>query len=616
MSRLIAFTAKWTTVAAVWGLIAAGGLVAWYATDLPDVSSAISATRQPTVTLLAADGSTLATIGQVHGVPVHLRELPPAVPQAVLATEDRRFYDHFGIDIIGLARATYVNLRAQRIVQGGSTITQQVAKNLFLTPQRTIKRKVQEVLLALWLEQKFSKDQILSIYLNRVYLGAGTYGVDAASRKYFGHPARELTLYEAAMLAGLLKAPSRFNPATDPKKARERADLVLANMMNAGYLNEEGVSLAKKGVQRVITRSGRASRYFVDWVLERVSGYASAGNRDLVVVTTLDPTLQGRAESQIETSLAGPGKKQGVSQAALVAMSPFGAVRAMVGGRDYSKSQFNRATQARRQPGSAFKPLVYLAGLEAGLTPDSRISDAPVTVNGWTPRNFDGKHSGDMTLANAMAKSVNTVAVRIAAKAGYANVVEVARRLGLTSNLEPTPSLALGVGEVTLTELTGAYAVFSNGGNGVWPYGIEEIRDGANTIIYRRTGSGPGRAVRPEFVAQMNRMLSGVITEGTGKKARIGRPAAGKSGTSQNYRDAWFVGFTADLVTGIWMGNDDNRVTRKVTGGGLPAKTWGAYMAVAHEGVPVNPLPGSEGPQRDPEEGFFDRLFVTLAGEG
>jgi penicillin-binding protein 1A len=614
--RAVGFLFKWTAVAAVWAVIAIGALVAWYATDLPDVEDALTATRQPTVTLLAADGSSLATVGDVYGLPVRLRELPLAVPQAVLATEDRRFYNHFGIDIIGLSRAMYVNLKAGRIVQGGSTITQQVAKNLFLTPERTIKRKVQEVILALWLEQKLSKDHILTVYLNRVYLGAGTFGVDAASRKYFGHPARQLSTYEAAMLAGLLKAPSRFNPATDPKRADSRARLVLANMVRAGYLNNEDAKRAAEARRAVISTPGRASRYFVDWVLEQVSGFVTPGNRDLVVVTTLDPVLQRHAEAEIAAALAKEGKKSKVSQAALVAMAPNGAVRAMVGGRDYGKSQFNRATQALRQPGSAFKPVVYLAGLEAGLGLDSRLSDAPVTVNGWTPRNFDGKHRGEVSLMEAMAGSVNTVAVRVAGKAGYAAVVDVARRLGVTSDLEATPSLALGTGEITLTELTSAYAVFANGGHAVWPHGIAEIRDGAGNRLYARTGSGPGRVVAAPLTGAMNRLLAHVIDAGTGKNALLDRPAAGKTGTSQNYRDAWFVGYTADLVAGIWMGNDDGRPTGRVTGGGLPAKIWQAYMTAAHRGVRPRPLAETGISVPGPEQGFWKRIMATLNGEG
>lgn len=616
-ARLALFALKWTAVAAIWGVIAAGGIAAFYAYDLPDVDAALEATRQPTVTLLAVDGTPLATVGEVHGAPVRLTDLPAAMPNAVLATEDRRFHDHFGIDPIGLARAMVVNVRAGRIVQGGSTITQQVAKNLFLTPERSIKRKVQEVLLALWLERRFSKEQILTLYLNRVYLGAGTYGVDAASRRYFGHPARRLSTYEAAMLAGLLKAPSRFNPATDPERARSRARVVLANMVDAGYLTPAEAERAARA-PRGDAAAGRGpiARYFVDWVMEQVSGFVAPGDSDLVVVTTLDPKLQDLAERAVADALGGPGAGLGVGQAALLAMAPDGAVRAMVGGRDYGTSQFNRATQALRQPGSAFKPVVYLAGLEAGLTPASRLLDAPITVDGWAPGNFDERYLGEVTLAEALARSLNTVSVRVAQRAGPQAVVAAARRLGITSPLKPTLDLALGTGEVALAELTSAFAAFANGGRGVWAHGIREIRDSRGGVLYRRSGSGPGPAVSPGHVAAMNRMLKGVLTEGTGKAAALDRPAAGKTGTSQNFRDAWFVGYTAQLVAGVWMGNDGGAPMRKVTGGGLPAQTWRAFMEAAHRGVPALALPdgGGEPAPEGPPGGFWNRLLSVLGG--
>jgi len=620
LRRIFVFCLKWSLVAAIWGMIAVGGILAWYAAGLPDVDEALAATRKPTVTLVAADGSTLATVGDVYGVTVRLKDLPPAMPHAVVATEDRRFYDHFGLDVIGLTRAFYVNFRAGHIVQGGSTVTQQVAKNLFLTPERSYKRKIQEVLLALWLEHRLSKDQILTVYLNRVYLGAGTYGVDAASRKFFGHPARDLSTYEAAMLAGLLKAPSRYNPRANPELADERARIVLHNMVRAGYLSEAEARAAEAERGKRFARGGRGTRYFVDWVMDQVWGFVSPGNRDLVVKTTLDPTLQDRAEEAITKALAGPGRKQGVSQAALVSLSPRGAVRVMVGGRDYARSQFNRAAQALRQPGSAFKPFVYLAGLEAGLTPDTVLSDSPVTIDGWSPRNFTGRYKGDMTMRQALAESINTVAVRVAAKAGYKRVVDTAKRLGLTADLDPNPSIALGTGEVTPLELTAAYAVFANGGRGVWPYGIEEIQDGDGQVLYRRSGSGPGRVVGKKHIAAMNRMLAGVVDGGTGKAAALaGRPVAGKTGTSQNYRDAWFVGYTADLVTGLWMGNDNGSPTRKVTGGGLPAQTWADYMARAHAGVAAHALPETQRPEppkpaAQEEGGFWQRLKDVLGG--
>ncbi len=606
---------KWAATAAVWGLVLATAAAAWYATDLPDVDKALAASRRPTVSVVAADGTELATFGDLYAMPVRLADLPDTLTQAVLATEDRRFYDHYGIDPIGLMRALYANLKAGRIVQGGSTITQQVAKNLFLTPERTVKRKVQELMLALWLEHRFTKDQILTVYLNRVYLGAGTFGVEAAARKYFAKPASAVSTYEAAMLAGLLKAPSRYNPIASPRLAAERAGQVLANMAAAGFLSSAEARAARdmKDLSAAPTGGGRVGRYFADWVLEQVSGYVTPGNRDLTVITTLDPWLQRRAEAATAAVLAKAGAGAGVSQAALVAMSPGGGVRAMVGGRAYASSKFNRATQARRQPGSAFKPIVYLAGLESGLTPETRLVDKPIEIGGWRPRNFSRKHRGEVSLRQALAHSINTVAVQVGEKAGLERVVETARRLGLTTDLKAEPSLTLGAGEVSLIELTAAYGVFANGGAGVWPYGIEEIRDSRGRVLYRRAGSGPGRVVDPLYVAAMNDMLSEVITSGTGRAAALSRPAAGKTGTSQNFRDAWFVGYSADLVAGVWMGNDDASPMRGVTGGGLPAKLWRDFMAAAHQGTPPRPLPGLPAVA---EEGFLKGLLARLAGDG
>ncbi len=599
---------------AVWGIVCLGAMVAWYAYDLPDVDRALAATRRPTVTIVAADGSVLARLGDLYGMPVRLDDLPPALSQAVLATEDRRFYSHFGLDVIGLARAALANARAGAIVQGGSTITQQVAKNLFLTPERTLKRKVQELLLALWLEYRFAKKQIFTVYLNRVYLGAGAFGVEAAARRYFAKSARHLSIYEAAMLAGLLKAPSRDNPRANPDGAAKRAAQVLANMVAAGYLSPAQARAAKaRKVRLAGPAKGRMGRHFADWVLEQVSSYVSPGDRDITVTTTLDTRLQRLAEARVGSLLRGAGRAAGISEAALVAMAPDGAVRAMVGGRDYGGSQFNRATQALRQPGSAFKPFVVLAGLEAGLAPESRFTDAPVVVGNWRPRNFNGVHRGPVTLAQALAQSINTVAVMVAERAGRDRVIGVARRLGVTARLKPTPSLALGAAEVSLIELTGAYAPFANGGIGIWAYGIEAIRDAGGRVLYKRAGSGPGRVVKPAHVAAMNAMLSAAITSGTGRAAQMSRPVAGKTGTSQNFRDAWFVGYSAQLVTGVWMGNDDGRPMRKVTGGGLPARLWREFMSAAHEGIPARPLPGL-GPRSDPVPGLLRSRVSDLGG--
>ncbi len=607
----------WGLVALVWGVIAAGFVAAWYAYDLPDVDKQLAATRRPSVTILRSDGSVLATYGDLYGMPVRVSQLPAALPAAVLATEDRRFYSHFGLDVIGLARALWVDILAGRIVQGGSTITQQVAKNLFLTPRRSIKRKVQEVLLALWLEHKLSKDQILSVYLNRVYLGAGTFGVEAASRKYFSKSVRDISVYEAAMLAGLLKAPSSYNPLTNPERSAKRTRQVLANMVAAGYLSPAQSRAAIKGGANLLAGAHNFSegRYFADWVMERASAYLSPGDSDITITTTLDAKLQHQAEVAVATALDGAGRKARVSQAALVAMSPHGAIRAMVGGRSYSKSQFNRATQAYRQPGSAFKPIVYLAGLNAGLTPDTTLVDGPITVDGWSPENFSRKFRGKVTLGQALVSSINTVAVLVAERAGIQNVINTAHRLGITSDFNADPSIALGTGEVSLIELTSAYGTFANGGVGVWTYGITSISDDAGRILYRRAGSGPGRVVSPANVAAMNRMMSEVVRSGTGRAAAMTRPVAGKTGTSQNFRDAWFIGYSADLVAGVWMGNDDSRPMAKVTGGGLPARVWKKFMAAAHEGLPSRPLPGME--QVPEKKGFWKRIFARISsGEG
>jgi len=604
---------------AVWGVIVLGGVLAFYAYDLPDVEQALDATRRPTITILANDNSHLITLGDIHGLPVGLNELPPALSQAVLATEDRRFYSHFGLDLIGLVRATYINIKAGRIVQGGSTLTQQVAKNLFLTPQRTLKRKVQELLLALWLEQKFSKDQILTIYLNRVYLGAGTYGVEAASRRYFRKSAKRLNTYEAAMLAGLLKAPSRYNPARNPGLAKKRTAQVLANMVAAGYLSEKDRTRMKKGALSLkATKTSRKSRYFSDWVLARISDYVSPGDSDIIVRTTLDRALQGDAQKAITQAMK-RGKALNVNQAALIAMTPDGAVRAMVGGADYGLSQFNRATQAMRQPGSAFKPVVFLAGLEAGLTPTTSLVDEPLTIEGWSPRNFSRKFQGSMTMATALAKSVNTVAVKISEQVGRKTVIDTARRLGITADLLAAPSLALGASSVSLIEMTAAYGVFANGGYGVWPYGIENIKDGEGRVLYRRQGSGPGRVIEAADAGAMNAMLSQVMISGTGKAAYFKRPLAGKTGTSQKFRDAWFIGYSADLLAGVWMGNDNQASMKNVTGGGLPARTWRQFMIAAHTKTPARALPGPVKKQRvspapGQKKGFWDKFLNAIGG--
>jgi penicillin-binding protein 1A len=622
---LFAGAIKFGVLLCLWTVIFGGIVLGYFALTLPDTAELTRSERRPSVTILAADGTLLTTYGDLFGQPLTLKEMSPYLPKAVIATEDRRFYSHFGIDPIGLVRASLANLSAGHVVQGGSTITQQLAKNLFLTQERSLTRKIQETLLALWLERRFTKDQILEIYLNRVYLGAGTYGVDAAAHRFFNKSARHTNLYESAAIAGLLKAPTRLNPTRGRDKAAARTARVLANMTGAGFVTANETAAAIKGGASLaavaIARPG--ARYFADWVAEQLGEFADTGSRDLTVVTTLDVRMQAEAEAAIADIIAREGAKMLVTQGALLAMSPDGAVRAMVGGRDYNESQFNRATQAQRQPGSAFKPFVYLAGLEAGLRPVDQFTDAPIRVGAWQPRDYTGHYQGEMTLAEGLAQSINTIAVQVAQHAGIRNVVTVAHRLGILSELAPDASLALGTNEVNLLELVSAYTPFANGGYGVWPHGIAEIRDGNGKVIFRRTGSGLGQVVSPDLAGTMNEMLSAVIGHGTGRSAALPRPAAGKTGTTQEYRDAWFIGYTADLVAGVWLGNDNNVSMNKVTGGSLPAQTWRRFMLTATNAMPVRPLPSTpplparvmaEAPPRS-GGGLFDNFF-GLFGPG
>ena len=620
-SRIGWAVARWSFVFAVWGGVAIGGILGYFALTLPETGDLGAAERKPSMTLLATDGTVLATFGDLFGDPVKLRDMPKYLPEAVIATEDRRFYSHFGVDPIGLMRAAFVDLRAGHVVQGGSTLTQQLAKNLFLTPDRTWRRKIQEMLLALWLERKFTKDQLLEIYLNRVYLGAGTYGVDAAAHRYFDKPASQLSLYESAIVAGLLKAPTKFSPARDREKAAQRAEQVLANMVDAGYIQPEQAAAAaqQSPLLASVTSNSAGSRYFADWIVEQLGDIGGIENQDLTIVTTFDPRMQAAAEAAIEQTLARDGPKAAASQAALVAMAPDGAVRALVGGRSYSASQFDRATQALRQPGSAFKPFVYLAGLEAGLRPHDHFNDGPINIGGWQPHNYTNRYQGSMSLADAFAQSINTVAVQVEMRAGVSHVVAAAHRLGITAELGNDASLALGTSEVTLLELTGAYAGFQTGGIGVWPYGIAEVKTKQGKVLFQRAGSGPGRVIAPDVDAEMTELMSGVMVgRGSGHGAALDRPAAGKTGTTSDYRDALFVGFTADIIAGVWFGNDDHTPMNKVTGGTLPAQTWKNFMLEANKGLPVRPLPGSLLPVAPPSSepavvarasGWIESLF-------
>ena len=591
--RLLLGGLKWGAVGAIWSSFAALLFLGWCAFDLPDVSSLNDVKKQPSITLIAADGTLLASYGDLYGEFTHLDQMSGFLPAAVLATEDRRFYHHYGIDPVGLLRAFYVNLKSGVLVQGGSTITQQLAKNVFLTPERSLHRKGQELLLSFWLEHNFTKNQILELYLNRVYFGSGTYGVDAAARRYFGKPAQNVSMLQAAMLAGMLKAPSRYNPMNDPIAAATRAQIVIQNMVDAGMITEEQANQA--GSQSTEAEDNAplppVARYFSDWALDQVSSYIGFTNEDLVVQTTLDPRAQGIAERDLAQVLAKEGPKQNASEAALVSMLPDGAVRAMVGGVDYKHSQYNRATQAMRQPGSAFKAFVFLSAFEAGLTPDSQFVDAPISIGKWRPGNYNDRYYGTVPLREAFARSLNSVAVQLSERVGRGNVIETAKRLGIDTPLGNDASIALGTSETTVLQMTASYATFANKGQGVLPYGITRIQTRDGKILYQRSGSGLGMVASPIAVREMLDVLTATVDWGTGKHAQIDRPAAGKTGTSQNFRDAWFIGLTAQLVTGVWVGNDDNKPMNRVTGGSLPVDIWHDYMLEALAGVPAAPIP-------------------------
>jgi penicillin-binding protein 1A len=590
LSRLI----YWGFVFALWGAIAVVGAVVWAGAHLPPIQSLEIPKRPPTIEIVGADGSVLAERGEMAGANVALKDLPPYLPKAFIAIEDRRFYSHFGIDPWGILRAAVANVLHRGVSQGGSTLTQQLAKNLFLTQERTFQRKLQEVELALWLERKYSKNEILELYLNRVYFGSGAYGVEAAAQRYFGKSAKNVTLAEAAMLAGLVKSPSRLAPNRNPDGAEKRAQTVLAAMAEAKFITEaQAEASIARPIASVKPAGAGTVNYVADWVGEVLDDLIGQIEQSIVVETTIDPKLQAVAEAAVIDELAAKSVKFDVTQGALVAMSPDGAVRAMVGGRNYSESQYNRAVTAKRQPGSAFKPFVYLTAIEAGLTPQTVRLDAPIEVKGWKPENYTHQYFGPVTLTQALAMSLNTVAVRLGLEVGPRNVVRTAHRLGISSKLEPNASIALGTSEVSLTELVGAYTPFANGGFAISPHVVTKIRTLDGKLLYmRQPDQQPNQVIEPRNVAAMNVMMEETLISGTARKAEIpGWQAAGKTGTSQDFRDAWFIGYTANLVTGVWLGNDDNSPTKKATGGGLPVEVWTRFMRAALQGVPVANLP-------------------------
>ncbi|MCR4268940.1 transglycosylase domain-containing protein, partial [Nitratireductor sp. ZSWI3] len=588
----------WSLVLALWCGIAGIGAIAYYGAKMPAATTWEIPDRPPNVKIVSADGELIANRGMTGGEAVGLHEMSPHIPQAVIAIEDRRFYSHFGVDPIGLGRAVTENLLAGRLTQGGSTLTQQLAKNLFLKPDRTIERKVQEVLLALWLEQKHSKDQILEMYLNRVYFGSGAYGVEAASRRYFNKSARDVSLSEAALLAGLLKAPSRLSPARDPQAAESRAQVVLAAMRDQGMIGDSEMTTAmSQPATRAAAYWTGSEHYVADRIMEELPGLIGDAGADIVVETTVDLSLQKQAEKTIRQMIDEKGGKLSVSQGALVSIDTSGAVRAMVGGYDYANSQFDRASEARRQPGSAFKPFVFMAALEQGRTPDSVRNDAPIKIGNWTPENYQGKYYGPVTLSEALARSLNSVAAQLAMEAGPKTVVELAHRMGIESDLKANASIALGTSEVTPLELTAAYLPFATGGLRPEVYFVRRVTTTSGKVLYDHGKPRMTRVASQEIIGMMNAMMEGTIGFGSARAADIGRPAAGKTGTTQQSRDAWFIGYTADLVTGVWFGNDAAKAT-KATGSSLPVPAWHAFMRQAEKGKPVRPLPGSWSPGR------------------
>jgi penicillin-binding protein 1A len=566
--------------------IAAAAVLIHFARDLPATDRLWRTVSGPRVTLIAADGAPLSLHGESVGAPVRLAELPAYTPRAVLAVEDRNFYHHVGVNPLAVARALFINAREGEVRQGGSTLTQQLAKNLFLSSERTLRRKIQELLLALWLEHRFTKDEILTLYLNRVYFGAGAYGIDAASRRYFGKPASALTLAESAVLAGLLKAPSHLAPDKNPLDAGDRGRLVLDAMSSAGFITTAEARAAAATSVKLGPSQFAGAPFFVDHAAAEARSRSKGVDADLIVRTTIDPAINEAADLGLIAGAARAGLDPSI-EAAVVILDAEGRIRALAGGRDYRRSQFNRASTARRQPGSAFKPFVFLAALEGGASPYDIVEDVPVKIGDWSPANYKNQYFGEVPLTEALARSLNGATVRVQEEAGRGAVRLAARRMGITSSLTQGPALALGVDAVTPLELAGAYAPLINGGYRVEPHSVASIATGDGEIIYRRGRNLLAMAASPRSVAALNEMLRAVVTQGTGRAAALSRyDAFGKTGTTQDNRDAWFVGHAGGLVCAVWVGRDDNKSMGDITGGAAPAVIWREVMERALEARP------------------------------
>jgi len=618
----------WRTVAsATAGAVLVGVLALWLwiywgLPRVPDAEALWALNRQESVRFIDHEGRELGVRGPYYGQRVSLADMPDYLPQAFLAIEDRRFYQHEGVDRMAVLRAILANLRAGETVQGGSTITQQLARNLFLTPSQTINRKLREMVLASRIERRLSKDEILELYLNRVYLGDQAYGVDAAARRFFGKSASELTLAEAAMLAGLPKAPSRSAPTENMERATMRQHVVLDAMVEAGFITPEQRDEARAEVIRVVDRPRveRSMGYAFDLAVEQARAAVGDQTPDLVIQMTVDRDVQRAAAESIRRRLGNRAFGRRPLQAAAMIVDRQGAIRALVGGTDYSASQFNRVTQARRQPGSTFKTFVYTAALEAGLDTEDVRYDEPVVIGNWRPRNYDDGYRGAVTLRTAFALSINTVAASVGAEIGPRRVADVARRLGISGlpgrNEFVPPSIALGSMETTLWEMTSAFAVYMNNGRRIDPHIVQRVTNSAGQELYVRPPYEGPRVLDQAIVERMNSMMGAVVLRGTGTGARLGeRDVAGKTGTSSDWRDAWFVGYSADFAGGVWVGHDDFTSMGRTTGGTIPAQIWADTMRVAHEGVEPHPLPGYEQPVRSPEEVEMASFFDGLAEE-
>lgn len=607
----------WGTVLGIWGLIFVVAFFAVFARDLPDTSTLYDVKRQPSINYLDRSGALLAVRGSQYAPPVDIDALPEYVPAAFVAIEDRQFYHHFGFNPWGIIRSAIWNATHDGPQRGGSTITQQLARNLFLSPAQNYRRKAQELILAVWLEMKFSKKQILALYMNRVYFGAGAYGIEAASQRYFNKPARELSIGEAALLAGMMKGPARYSPVSAKERAARRATIVLDEMVRIKAITPEQRDQAfSTPVQVSATLANQRAQYFTDYIDAQVRSLVGEPTEDLVVETTLDLPIQVAAERAVKLGVEGH-IGQGVQQSALVAIDGEGRIRAYVGGADYADSQFDRATTARRQAGSAFKPFVYLTAMEQGRTPDMLVVDEPVKIGDWEPRNYTGKYLGEITMQTALAQSINTVAARLASEVGTSNVANTARRLGITSKIQLDPSMALGAVEVSPMEMAQAYAPFANGGFLAKGYGIERIRTAKGKVLYDHNVDRQARAavIGSPALQYMNQMMRDVVISGTGTRANVpGYDIAGKTGTTSDYRDAWFVGYTGGFVTAVWTGKDDNTPMRRVSGAGAPAEIWRTFMAAALPRLKVTPIPGGVPPPPEAPDPIGD--LINPAPEG